>query len=352
MKQTINFFTLLLISSSFFFTSCGGDDGPTDPVVYAITLSTADATTTILGQNVTFHLVDNNNRDLTNDTNVTYKVDGTAMTSNVFSSNTVGSYEITATYNDIVSNVITVKILTVAYTQKPLVEDYTGAWCGWCPRIAHSIELVEAETDNAIPVAIHNGDSMTYEFESQLRSYFGVDVFPTAKVNRIDWRYPEYDNTAQVTALAENGSDVGLAISSTRTGNGLSINVSAKFSLTHTEPLKLVVCLLEDGLHETQTNYTSFYGGNSTIPNMEHNHVLRKIYTNLLGDAIPSTDTGMGDTYTRNFSVTIPAVSQGTASDKLQLVAYIVDARLVINGPKLVVLNAQKAYVDTTQNFD
>ena len=347
MKQTIKFFTLLLISSSFFFTSCGGDGGPTDPVVYALTLSTTDATTTSLGQNVTFHLVDNNNRDLTNDANVTYKVDGTAMTSNVFSSNTVGSYDITATYNDIVSNVITVKILTVAYTQKPLVEDYTGAWCGWCPRIAHSIELVEAETDNVVPVAVHNGDTMAYEFESQLRSYFGVDGFPTGKINRtIDWTYPENDNTAQVTALAGNGSDVGLAISSTRTGNSLSIDVSAKFSLTHTEPLKLVVCLVEDGLHEDQHNYTSFYGGVSTITNMEHNHVLRKIYTNLLGDAIPSADTEMGDTYTHNFSVTIPTVSQSTASNKLQLVAF------VVNGNTKTVLNAQKAYVDTTQNFD
>jgi hypothetical protein len=348
MKHSLKIFTLLFASTAFLLSisSCGGDDGPSEPVVYAVTLSTDNITTITPGESVIFHLVDNNNRDLTTDSNVTYKSNGTAISSNTFSNSTIGSYDITATYNDIVSNTITVRILTTAYTQKALIEDYTGAWCQYCPRIAYSIEQVEAATDNAIPVAVHNGDTMEYEYEGTLRGYFGVTGFPTGKINRtIDWTYPENNNIQQVTDLASGRSDVGLSIASTRTASNLSIDVSAKFSLTHTEPLKLVVYLLEDGLHETQINSTSFYGG-GTIVNMEHNHVLRKTYTALLGNAIPSTDTEMNDTYSTNFSVTLPSSSTSTASDKLHIVAFIV------NGNTKTVLNAQSATVGTTQDFD
>ena len=53
MKQTIKLFTLLLVSTML-FSSCGGDDTPDDPVVYAITLSTDGAKTISLGESVTF----------------------------------------------------------------------------------------------------------------------------------------------------------------------------------------------------------------------------------------------------------------------------------------------------------
>ena len=424
MKQTIKFFTLLLVSTML-FSSCGGDDTTentetsitiisnrqtvlienqesfiftvnnnlsqevtTESTIYVndspitgneflaseigvyqvyakkgdfqsntITVEvisafqslilSADTNRILIGSSITFSLTDNIDRNLSTESGTTYLVNGSAISSNVFTPNTNGSFSVQATYDGVTSNTIIVNALSEDFSVKPLIEDYTGAWCGWCPRIAYSIELVEDETNNAIPVAIHNGDTMTYQFESQLRNYFGVTGFPTGKINRTtDWAYPENSNIAQVTDLASDRSDIGLSISSTRTGNNLSIDVSAKFSLTHTENLKLFVCLVEDGLHETQTNYTSFYGGVDHIANMEHNHVLRKIYTNLLGDAIPSSDTEMDDTYTTSFNVTIPAVCQATASDKLQIVAFIV------NGDTKAAINAQKAYVETTQDFD
>jgi len=424
MKQTIKFFTLLLVSTML-FSSCGGDD-TTENTETSITVSTnrqeailetgetftftvgnnlsenitssstiyvngtaisgiyytptslgdyqvyakkgdltsntitvhcvtglesltisSDNNMVVAGGTITFSLIDNMNRDLSTTNGVTYTANGTTISSNVFTPTTGGEYQIQASYQGVTSNTITVNFLENVYTKKVLVEDYTGAWCGWCPRIAYSIELVEAETSNAIPVAIHNGDTMTYEFESQLRNHFGVTGWPTGKINRTtDWNSPENNNVSQVTGMINNTYDIGLSISSTRTGNNLSIDVSAKFETTHTENLNLIVYLVEDGLHETQTNYTSFYGGVDHIANMEHNHVLRKTYTNLLGDAIPSSDTEMNDTYSRNFNVTIPAVSQATASDKLQIVAFIV------NGDTKAALNAQKAYVETTQDFD
>lgn len=120
----------------------------------------------------------------------------------------------------------------------------------------------------------------------------------------------------------------------------INLEVKAKFAADFTN-LKLVVYILEDGLIHNQSNYTSYYGGVSTITNMTHDHVLRAFLTNsILGDVI--TGTTNNQVFTQNFTLPVPANIVNT--NKMSYVAFIVD-------PSGKALNVRSAGVNETQTF-
>ena len=94
-----------------------------------------------------------------------------------------------------------------------MVEDYTGTWCGWCPRVSYAIELLEKETNDAVIVAAHQGDPMQFSQISALMSAFNVNSFPTAIINREQkWTSPQPNNVAQVTAKLAQTAYIGLSL--------------------------------------------------------------------------------------------------------------------------------------------
>ena len=63
----------------------------------------------------------------------------------------------------------------------PVVEEYTGTWCGWCPRGFTAMDMAhDAYGDKVVLIAAHNGDPM------EIADYNPVmaSSFPTAKLNR------------------------------------------------------------------------------------------------------------------------------------------------------------------------
>jgi hypothetical protein len=205
------------------------------------------------------------------------------------------------------------------FQRNVLIEDYTGAWCGWCPRVAYAISLVEAQGIRAVPVAIHNGDAMAWGSSSTWPQ--PVNSFPTAMINRtIQWSTPENNNVKQVQRLNGNNCDLGLAVSSTINGSSMDIEVKMKFAADFTD-LKLVAYVLEDNIASTQANYTSFYGGTSSISGFDNDHVLRACLTNIQGDAITGT-TSNGQTITKTFSVNVPSNISNVAN--MNFVAFVI----------------------------
>jgi hypothetical protein len=102
----------------------------------------------------------------------------------------------------------------------------------------------------------------------------------------------------------------------------MSIDVNVKFGGQFSDSYaKLVVYLLEDSLFYNQTNYTSYYGGSSVIPNFEHNHVLRRSLSSLLGDQIPSTEISADNIYQVNYTLAIP--SNISVNENMTLVAFV-----------------------------
>lgn len=227
------------------------------------------------------------------------------------------------------------------FQKRVLIEDYTGTWCGWCPRVSYGIDQVLALSIRAVPVAIHNGDPMAWGNSGTWPS--AVSSFPTAKLNRtIDWSYPENSNTTQVKRLNGNNEGLGLAMNSTITNNSVNLDVKIKFAKDYTG-LKLVVYVLEDNLIYNQTNYTSFYGGGATITNFDHDNVMRHLVSgNIQGDAITET-TSTGSTITKNFTFNIP--SNVSNANNMKFVAFVVDS----NGKAI---NSRAAIKGENQSFE
>jgi thiol-disulfide isomerase/thioredoxin len=200
------------------------------------------------------------------------------------------------------------------FTKNVLIEDYTGTWCGYCPRVAYGIEQVQAQTTKSVAVAIHRGnDPYNFAAASVLEQQINLTGYPTAMLNRkTTWTYPEPNNVNQVVSLTGGNADLGLALTPTVTGTNLNLDVKVKFAADMTN-LKLVVYVLENGLIYNQTNYTSYYGGTATINGFTHDNVLRGTLTDILGDTMAGATTN-GTTWSKTFTTTLPATVSNAAN--------------------------------------
>lgn len=306
-----------------------------------------DQAEVLVGEQITFSVVGNNGEDFTDD--ATIYVDGVALEGNTFVSDERGVFEAYADYEDFTSENESV---LVGHTKKVLIEDYTGAWCGWCPRVAYGIELVEQQTDNAVVVAIHRGassgsyyDPFNYPAEA-LENLIGLEGYPTAKINRmLDWAYPEPNNVAQVISQTNGVSKYGLELSSELNGSTLDVSVKMSFLGENADDKKLVVYVLEDGLVQDQTNYTNYYGGSAVLQDFVHDNVLRQVPTGLLGENIAEADFDTdSNAYVKDYSFALSGNIEDT--NNLSVVAF------VISNNTNFTLNSQKAAVGETKAFD
>jgi len=207
------------------------------------------------------------------------------------------------------------------FQRNVLIEDYTGTWCGYCPRMAYGIQKVEEQGIRAIPVALHGG-SNTEPFLYSGTLPLNISGYPTGRLNRqSDWDFFSLSDVDRVKKLNGNNCPIGIAMNSTITGSLVNLDVKVKFNSDFTG-LKLVVYVVEDGLSYTQTNYTSYYGGGSSIPGFIHDNVLRVCYTDIHGDVLNGTTNGA--TVTKNFSVNVPSNVQNVAN--MRFVAFVIDS--------------------------
>lgn len=310
----------------------------------------SDSDTIKVGDTATFSVfgTDAGGTDYTMTGSATISVDGTVIDGNRFMAVASGTKSITATAGDLTSDTFDLAVNEVtapaSYEQKSVIEDFTGTWCGWCPRVSYALELVEADTDKVFAIAVHNGDPMANSFTSQIETHYGITGFPTAYLHRsVEWTYPEPSNVSQATGYASGSNSAGVSVNSLLKGNQLQVFASAGFGTT-ISGAKLIVYVLEDGIVRDQTNYTSYYGGVSTIDDFVHNHVMTHSFTNALGDVIPASGSMANSTYDQVFTVDI-TTTEITNGPNTSIVAMLVNA----DGS---LINAQYSKVNIDKDFD
>ena len=77
------------------------------------------------------------------------------------------------------SAVLQMAFLAETPKHKPLMEEYTGTWCGWCPRGMAAMEaMTELYGDDFVGVAYHEGDAMqiTTSFPREISGYPGCTI--------------------------------------------------------------------------------------------------------------------------------------------------------------------------------
>lgn len=301
-------------------------------------------------QEVEFTIVDPDGEDVTSES--TIYVNDTEIAGNTFSSADIGNFEVYASYM-ISGETFETETKTFEVfipKRKVVIEDYTGTWCGYCPRVAAAIEDAHEATDDIAVVAIHktsssSPDPMHFDDIQILIDEYEVGGLPQARINRsVNWANPH--PLTDVTSIAGEDTNVSISIKSTLSGNNLVVNTDVMYENGSVKGDKIVVYLLENGILYDQTNYynenesSPFYGLGDPIPDFEHNEVLRVSMTNVLGDEIPVTPAF--ETYNKTLSTSIPGEY---VKDNLSLVVMIVDAD---NTAK----NAQYADVGIEKEFE
>ena len=325
---------LLLFLSSLFFAGCGTDYEILNS--YESIILTADSSVKKFGETITFSVKNGQGEDLTQD--AVFYVDGVEIDGNTYTSAEVGSHVVTATYFDVESAPLQISFhdgTIINFKKKVLIEDYTGTWCGYCPRVAYAIELAHDLTEDVVPVAIHrpssNPDSPLYdpynfpEAQPLEESLGGSGGYPKGYLNRnIRWSSLEPDHLDEAIALTQGENPrLGLAMTAAVAEGSITLDVNMMFGKDFTNELKLVVYVLENGLIYEQHNYTSYYGGVDLLPAFEHNHTLRATLTSILGEGIDSAETTFENVYTRTFNVPVPANIAN--AENIEFVAFIID---------------------------
>ncbi len=282
----------------------------------------------------------------------TFYVNGTAITGSSFTTTTAGTLDIFATHVNSLGETLTSPTIQVVvnnvinFNKRVLIEDFTGTWCQFCPRVSYAIELVHAQTSDVVVTAIHRGsDPYNFTGATALENQIGLSGYPTAMLNRnTEWNYPE-TSTASVSQAVNLTSGVnpklGVAMETTTSGNTSTVNVKVKFGKNFSN-LKLVVYALEDNLIYNQTNSTSYYGGANPIVGFEHDHVLRAVLSSsILGETITGS-TNLNDEFSKSFTYNIPA---NVNASNVRFVAFVIDS-------SNKALNSREAGPNETQSFE
>lgn len=371
LKLTHAFILFFLVSG--FLTSCGTEE---EAAGEHLELSLS-ATTITVGDDITFQLLSSLNGDVTSE--ATFVVNGEVIEGNTYTSTEANdNNEVYANYNDVTSSTRTfksVEFIPSEYTQKVLLEDYTGTWCGYCPRMVSILNYLTDYSDRVIPIAIHcpgaPTDPWAYEHALDMvkPANYNAQGQPKGKFNRIY----DVDQLQAANPCPNNPSDyyeqlepylnqsakLGLGINSTLSGNSLNIKVKVGFAVDELSDARIVVNLIEDGLKYNQVNY--FSGGNvtcdpaydyanmpSVIPNFPQEHVLLTSYTDIYGDVIPQGEIADGNVWSREFNVNLP--QSVTNANNLSIVAFVLGEGDQIKNRH--VINVQSAKVGENQDFD
>lgn len=334
-------FTLIVFSCTENYVTIEGEPG------IFIQVSSSSV---IAGQEITFEVKTEDGEDVTEEANIL--INGDPISGNSFSAQAVGFYVASARYRNFTSTPVEIEYhdgSQINFKKRALVEDYTGTWCGWCPRVSHAMKLVSEETDRVEFVAIHRAPSGTqdpfnYLNAGPLEALINTPAYPKGFINRLTrWNNPEQNNIGQAISFTQGiNPKLGLKMSSSLQDNMINLKVEAQFA-NNFEGIGLVVYLLENGLVYPQVNYTSFYNNVNPIPDYVHDYTLRKTLTDILGDEIERELTQTGQFYEREFNLEVPEQIEDIS--QVDFVAFMVDE-------EGHVINVRKAKLGEEQEFE
>ena len=325
------------------------DNVPLTSPTAQITVDEIVREASLVNQEIPFKIINEQGEDVTS--TAMFYVDGELIDGTSFMSSTIGEFEVYGVYTEdgveITTN--TEPFRVIIPKRKIVVEDYTGTWCGFCPRVAGAIQSLETETHDIAVVAIHETansfpDPMHFDQIELLKGAFNVEGLPAARINRTtDWALPHANS--DITSIAGLDTNLAIAIYSQLIGSDLLVQLNVVYENGSSQGDKLVVYLLEDGIINDQVNYynddntSPFYQLGDPIPNFVHNDVLRNSLSDVLGDPIPNTEALTE--YITSYSISIPS-EYNTAN--LSIVAMIVDENNNAKNAQVADLEEDKSY--------
>lgn len=255
-------------------------------------------------------------------------------------------------------------------THRPLVEEYTGTWCGYCPRGTIAMELLQEKYGDDIVIACFHVDDVM-----QVDTYpNGVNItgLPRATVDRGSSVDPYYgkSNTEDMAIIDEvENAKIKLAnadivvTEATCDGDNVIVKTETTFILDqNNQGYRVGYLLISDnvsglGINWAQSNYYSGASGLQGTPLEElagkKSYISGFIYNDVVIDSkgcngVPGslpTNVVAGEKYTHQYIFDIRK-NKLAKKESLRVVAYILKSNKIINSNKLDVAYSN-AGIDT-----
>jgi hypothetical protein len=222
------------------------------------------------------------------------------------------------------------------FTQRVLLEDYTGHTCGNCPFAAEEASRLEkALTDKVVVMAVHCGffakpnlNPASNKFKADFRTPTGdaLDIqfgpsaagLPKGLVQRRSFdgeskvsllSYTAWDGKLR-EVLSQPANEIGLRLKAALSGNTLSLTADVAFRKNIEGKIKQAVYLTEDSIVNWQKKYPA-PGVTEEIQNYVHRHMLRGSLSPVGGDDFLSAQStySSGNTFKSSWAGTVPALT-------------------------------------------
>lgn len=248
---------------------------------------------------------------------------------------------------------ITVTRSETFYTRRMVVEEGTGAWCGWCVKGIVALQYMrENYPDRFIGIAVHNGDDYEVpDYKSFLNNYF--DSYPNSIINRegtvVSPSVEDYEN---YMTSKDAETDCDMQLTAILQEGQIIAHVSTTFLSTQQQNnYRMAFVLCEDQLPIKQKNY--YAGGSNgvmggfenqpSVVEMNVDDVARGIFPSPDGmeNCLPEVINRL-ETYTTDYTFKSPEYLN---ADNLWL------AVLLIDGDSNEIVQALKTNVTSTDGI-
>ena len=229
----------------------------------------------------------------------------------------------------------------------PLIEEYTGTWCGWCPVGFDGMERINEEFGEKVSlIAIHSGDVMeASEFQNLIKRVGG---YPSAFIDRGDEDiYPtagelkKQINNDIINKIAAGTIQVSASWANSAKS---AIKIDTKTSFVYSDDnanYGIGFVLTQDGMKGSgsswaqannlsgNSNYSSipfWYNAPSRVTGVEFNHVSVAAWgleNGIKGSVSPTFQAGEELQYSYNVSIAGKTLIQN--KNKLNVIALLID---------------------------
>lgn len=295
---------LIVFAITLMVVSCSKTEEDVSVVKPAVKLDVKSIVrkVSLVNQDIPFYAINDKGEQIEG---AKFYVDGEEWNGEVFKSDKEGEFTLKMTYTKKGESVEQEEEFRVVVPKHNVViDDFTGAWCQYCPGAVLTLEELGKKTKNVVPIAIHVSglglpDKIVFDKAGDLGQALGVDLksAPTVLINRGDkWsKVADHEAVDYDVVLSKAGVpvNIGLGIYTVLEGNSLKVQVSYAYGNgLYEEGDRLVVYLLEDKIKHSQRNAFKDKSGHpleglgDPILGYNNNHVLRKSFTNTIGNLI------------------------------------------------------------------
>lgn len=208
------------------------------------------------------------------------------------------------------------------YLRAMVVEEGTGAWCGYCVRgLVGMKHMRETYPDTFVGIGVHNGDQYVI---SQYDSWMGglIEGYPEGVANRAVILDPSAEEMEYYMSIMDPFAREKLTLKAmVPEDNKIKFTADIQFlNDIQNAAYNIAFVVLEDKMPIQQTNYYSGgslgpMGGFEDMPSkcdIEIDDVARAIYPSVSGssDLVP-TQIAKGETYTVEYEAVLPTILDG-----------------------------------------